>query len=138
MDIDIIIAIVGGLIHMLLATLIPCLLKDNKEQLFENVKKVFVANKQSLLTSTIIIMITIFVACKISNNIDVNGYSETNNNSETVDFASMFGLNSHNGSNSHNGFNGSSCAMKSQFGSNPDFDADRKIFLMKFNGNNRM
>ena len=82
MDNDIIIAIIGGLLHMVLSITIPCMIKNNKEPVLTNIKKIFDTNKAALLTSTIIIIITIYIACKINNNIDFSYF----NNNDYTDF----------------------------------------------------
>ena len=84
MDNDIIIAIIGGLLNLALSIIIPCMLKNNKEPMLTNVKKIFETNKNALITSSLIIMITIYIACKINNNIDLsdfnNNFSDFDNN----------------------------------------------------------
>lgn len=67
---------------MVLSITIPCMIKNNKEPVLTNVKKIFDANKAALLTSTIIIIITIYIACKINNNIDLSYF----NNNDYTDF----------------------------------------------------
>lgn len=73
---------------MVLSITIPCMLKNNKEPLLTNVKKVFEANKAALITSSIIIIITIYIACKINNNIDLsdfnNDYNDFDNNNKMI------------------------------------------------------
>jgi hypothetical protein len=62
----ILIAIVGAIINMLLALLIPCLLKDSKTPILLNIKKVYATHKQVIITSSVIVFITIYLALKIS------------------------------------------------------------------------
>lgn len=62
----ILIAIVGAFINMLLTLLIPCLLKNTKLPILTNIKSVYAAHKQSIITSSIIVFITIYLALKIT------------------------------------------------------------------------
>ena len=62
----IIIAIVGALINMVLALIIPCLLKNTNQPILVNIKKVYAAHKQVIITSTIIVFITIYLALKLT------------------------------------------------------------------------
>jgi len=62
----IIIAIVGAIINMILALIIPCLLKDTHQPILVNIKKVYAAHKQVIITSSVIVFITIYLALKIT------------------------------------------------------------------------
>lgn len=62
----VIIAIVGALINMLLALIIPCLIKDTKQPLLVNIKKVYATHKQVIITSSVIVFITIYLALKLT------------------------------------------------------------------------
>jgi hypothetical protein len=62
----IMIAVVGAIINMILALLIPCLLKDTQMPLLENIKKVYATHKQVIITSSIIVFITIYLALKVT------------------------------------------------------------------------
>ena len=101
MDNDIIIAIIGGLLNIVLSLTIPCMLKNNKEPILLNIKKIYETNKNALLTSTLIIIITIYVACKISDNIDLSDY---NYNYNGLDDNKMIILRMNNGTNSLKNF----------------------------------
>jgi hypothetical protein len=99
MDNDIIIAIIGGLLNIVLSLTIPCMLKNNKEPILLNIKKIYEANKNALLTSTLIVIITIYVACKISDNIDLSDY-----NYNGLDDNKMIILRMNNGANNLKNF----------------------------------
>jgi hypothetical protein len=62
----ILIALVGALINMILALIIPCLLKDTHQPILVNIKKVYNTHRQVLITSSVIIFITIYLALKLT------------------------------------------------------------------------
>ena len=62
----IMIAIVGAIINMILALLIPCLLKDTQMPLLTNIKKVYATHKQVIIISSVIVFITIYLALKVT------------------------------------------------------------------------
>lgn len=62
----ILIALVGAVINMVLALVIPCLLKDTNVPFLVNVKKVYNTHREVLITSSVIIFITIYLALKLS------------------------------------------------------------------------
>jgi phosphotransferase system glucose/maltose/N-acetylglucosamine-specific IIC component len=66
MDVHIFIALVGALLNMSLSVTVPCLLKKTDQPFLIQVKKVFETNRQVILTSSIIVAITIYLALKIS------------------------------------------------------------------------
>ncbi len=87
MDTDIIIALVGGLISMLLSSIIPCLLKENDKPFVKEVKQVYETNKQLILASSLIIVITIYLALKVSPSVmpivNISDYVNTSYDSST-------------------------------------------------------
>ena len=96
----VLIAFVGAIINMLLAVIIPCMLKNNKEPMLLNIKKIFETNKNSIITSSLIIMITTYIACKISANIDLSELVSTEtNNYNNFDDNKMIVFRLNNGSN---------------------------------------
>jgi len=100
LDNDIIIAIISGLINLVLSSIIPCMLKNNKEPMLLNIKKIFETNKNSIITSSLIIMITTYIACKISANIDLSELVSTETNSyNNFDDNKMIVFRLNNGSN---------------------------------------
>ena len=66
MDIHIFIAIIAVLLNLLLATVIPCLIKDSDQPFINDMKKVFNTNKELILSSSIILGITVYLALKIT------------------------------------------------------------------------
>ncbi len=66
MDVHIFIALVGALINMALSSTVPCLVKKTDQPFLVQVKKVFETNRQVILTSSLIVAITIYLALKLS------------------------------------------------------------------------
>jgi hypothetical protein len=62
----VLIAIVGALINMVLALVIPCLLKNTQQPILANIKKVYATHKQVIFTSSVIVFVTIYLALKLS------------------------------------------------------------------------
>jgi len=61
----ILVALVAGLVNMVLSLLIPCLLNKSEEPLLKNIKMVYKTNKQVIITSSIIVAITVYLAYSI-------------------------------------------------------------------------
>ena len=66
----ILISLVGAIINMLFALLIPCLLKDTTQPFLEKVKKIYSTHKQLIIISSIIVFITIYLALSLTPNLD--------------------------------------------------------------------
>ena len=66
MDSHIFIALVGGLLNMALSVTVPCLVKKSEQPFLQDVKKVFEVNRQVILTSSLIVVLTIYLALKIA------------------------------------------------------------------------
>ena len=66
MDSSIVIALVGALINIILSVIIPCLFKKSENDTINDVKKVYAANRQLILSSSIIIGITIYLALEFT------------------------------------------------------------------------
>lgn len=66
----VLIALVGAFINMILALIIPCLLNNTKQPILESIKKVYASHKQSIITSSVIVFITIYLAVKITPQLD--------------------------------------------------------------------
>jgi len=62
----ILIALVGAIINMILALIIPSLIKDTNVPILDNIKKVYATHKQVIITSSIIVFITILLALKFT------------------------------------------------------------------------
>ncbi len=81
----IMIAIVGALINLILALIIPCLLKNTQQHILVNIKKVYAVNKQVIITSTIIVFITIYLALKITPELGFSFNNEISINPRNMD-----------------------------------------------------
>ncbi len=66
MDSHIFIALVGALLNMALSVTVPCLVKKTNQPFLNDVKKVFETNRQVILTSSLIVALTIYLALKIA------------------------------------------------------------------------
>jgi phosphotransferase system glucose/maltose/N-acetylglucosamine-specific IIC component len=90
MDSHIFIALVGALINMLLSVTVPCLIKKTKSdvEFLTQVKQVFETNRQVILTSSLIVGITIYLALKIAPGIEpaFNELFDFDSSSEMSDF----------------------------------------------------
>jgi len=92
MDSNIVIALVGALINIILSVVIPCIFKKSENDIVNDVKKVYAANRQLILSSSIIIGITIYLALEFTpqlkevfdNLIDSSDSSESSDMSQIV------------------------------------------------------
>jgi phosphotransferase system glucose/maltose/N-acetylglucosamine-specific IIC component len=66
MDSPILIAILGGIINMVLSSIVPCLVNKAEQPLLKDIKKVFDNNRQVILTSSFIVAITVYLALKLA------------------------------------------------------------------------
>lgn len=66
MDLHIFIALIGALLNMLLSVTVPSILNKTERPFLMDVKKVFEVNRQVILTSSLIIAITIYLALKVT------------------------------------------------------------------------
>jgi len=66
MDSHIVIAVVGALVYMGLYTSMPCMLNEQKQPFLKEVKTVFVTNRQTIVISSLIVAVTIYLALKIT------------------------------------------------------------------------
>ena len=95
-DTNIFIAILGGFINMILTLIIPCLLKKTKEPLLTNINKFYTNNKQLIITSSIIVAITIYIALSLTPSVNNMLSSITENNeSKCVSFVRLSNLSNH-------------------------------------------
>jgi len=72
MDSHILVALVGGLLNMALSVTIPCLIKKTEQPFLKDVKKVFEVNRQVIITSSLIVALTIYLALKIVPELDIS------------------------------------------------------------------
>jgi phosphotransferase system glucose/maltose/N-acetylglucosamine-specific IIC component len=66
MDQHILIALVGAILNMILSSIVPCLIKKTEQPFLTQVKKVFETNRQVILTSSLIVAVTIYLALKVT------------------------------------------------------------------------
>jgi hypothetical protein len=66
MDPHILIAVVGALVYMGLSTSMPCMLNNQQQPFLKEVKSVFITNRQTIVISSLIVAITIYLALKIT------------------------------------------------------------------------
>lgn len=66
MDPHILIACTGALINMALSVTVPCLLKDSKQSFMKDIKEVFKLHRQVIITSSLIVALTIYLALKLT------------------------------------------------------------------------
>lgn len=69
MNHHILIAVVAALVNMILSSVVPCLTKKSNEPALVQVRSVFESNKQVILTSSIIVGITAYIALKVAEEI---------------------------------------------------------------------
>jgi hypothetical protein len=83
----VIIAIVGALINMILSLLIPCLFKNTQQPILVSIKKVYAAHKQSIIISTIIVFITIYLALKLTPELGFSFDNDISLNPRNMDYS---------------------------------------------------
>lgn len=66
MNYNIIIALVGALINIMLSVTVPCMFKKTNEPLMNDIKKLYKAKRELILSSSIIIGITIYLALELA------------------------------------------------------------------------
>ena len=72
MNKQILIAAVGALVSMALATTVPCLLKRTDEPILKEIRKVFETNRQVIIASSIVIGIIIYLSLQIADEIGLD------------------------------------------------------------------
>ena len=88
----ILIALVGAILNMILALLIPCLLKNTDKPILLNIKKVYDTHKQVIITSSIIVFITIYLALQITPELGMSSNSDSSSDSMMLDEDSIGNL----------------------------------------------
>jgi hypothetical protein len=76
------VALVGATINMVLSATVPCLLKKTDKTFLQHTKEIFRINRHAILTSSLIMGITIFLALLIVN--DMNPSSMFEDDSELL------------------------------------------------------
>ena len=90
MDSHIVIAVVGSLVYMGLSTSMPCMLNEQKQPFLKEVKAVFVTNRQTIVISSLIVAITIYLALKITPSIvDSLDRLSDDDNSGTINISNL-------------------------------------------------
>lgn len=72
MDSHILIAISGALINIALSVTVPSLLQNSKQPFFKDVKEIFKLHKNVIITSSIIVGLSIYLALKFTPDISPN------------------------------------------------------------------
>ena len=84
------IALVGAIINMIFALLIPSLLKNTQQPIFVNIKKVYDTHKQVIITSSVIVFITIYLALKITPELGFDSDEDLVNRDDSNSIQFMF------------------------------------------------
>ena len=63
---DIFISVVAGVLNFILSLILPVMLKGSNVNFITNIRKVFSNNKELLLTSSLIVVILVYLALSIS------------------------------------------------------------------------
>jgi hypothetical protein len=66
MDVYIFIALIAALINMLLSVTVPCVINKTKQPFLNQVRKVFVTNREVICTSSLIVAITTYLALTVA------------------------------------------------------------------------
>ena len=64
------VALVGATINMLLSATVPALINKTRNPVLQDTKKIFRANRNAILTSSLIIGVTIFLSLMIVNSVN--------------------------------------------------------------------
>jgi len=88
-----IIAIIAGLVNLVLSLVLPCLLKQSDQPMIQDIKNIYQQNKKSIVVSTIIIVVTVYLALSVVDEL----YSRNNGRMSIMDevssdFNDMMGL----------------------------------------------
>lgn len=99
MDLNIFIAFLAAVINMILSLIVPSLLKNNNYPLLTNIKTIYETHKQLIITSSIIVGVTTYIALMSGDKINEN-YSWFNNDDNTeqneISFINLSNLNNYN------------------------------------------
>ena len=82
MNINIFIAILGGLINMILSLIIPYFLKNTNTPVLTQINTIYTNNKQLIITSSLIVALTIYIALSVGPNMDemLSSWMQSSNN----------------------------------------------------------
>ena len=68
MDKHLFYALLGGAINVVLSSSIPCLINKKDKSFFGEMKHVYETNRKSILVSSLIIIVTIYIVLKVGPN----------------------------------------------------------------------
>jgi len=81
MDINIFIAVLGGLINMILSLIIPYILRDVKQPFLNEINTIYKTYRQLIITSSLIVALTIYVTLSVGPNLeDMLSFYDTSTN----------------------------------------------------------
>ena len=83
MNPHILVAILAAVLNVILSSIVPCLLKKSNETFLQQVRKVFETNRQVILTSSLIVGLTTFVALKLAD--EINFSNDNDNDNDLLD-----------------------------------------------------
>jgi hypothetical protein len=66
MDVHIFVAVVGALLNMALSVVVPCLMRKSEQPFLVQVRRVFENNREVIITSSLIVALTIYLALKVA------------------------------------------------------------------------
>jgi phosphotransferase system glucose/maltose/N-acetylglucosamine-specific IIC component len=110
MDINIFIAVLGGLINMILSLIIPYFLKDVKQPFLNEINTIYTTYRQLIITSSLIVALTIYITLNVGPNLEdmvSSWYTNTNLSDNRVRFTNLSGLGGLTGSSCNDNFNNS-------------------------------
>lgn len=64
------ISVVGALLNALLSATVPCLIKKSDLPLLVNVRTVFAANRQVIVTSSVLVGVIIFISLNVAPDVE--------------------------------------------------------------------
>jgi phosphotransferase system glucose/maltose/N-acetylglucosamine-specific IIC component len=64
-DKNLVIALLCGVVNMFLSTVMPCVLKSSTNDLLVDARKVYEANRQVIVVSSVIVVITAYLALSL-------------------------------------------------------------------------
>lgn len=86
MDMHIFVAFIAALLNMAFSMTIPTLIKKTDQPFLTEVKKVFDVNRQVIITSSLIVGITVYLALKVANELkpELSNLAELNSQSSML------------------------------------------------------
>jgi hypothetical protein len=84
MDSHILIAFTGALINIALSVTVPCLLQNSKQPFLKDIKDIFKLHRRVIITSSIIVGVTIYLALKFTPDVMPNFHELANLNPNNI------------------------------------------------------